>query len=128
MKTAIKVLTILSLIGSALSILGLSISLITFEATKEFVLNYIDQLAASDPNLSAVFTQELINLIFCISIVSIIVGLVWAIVAVINDSFILIKLNKNATKKQLLAHAILSLIFSNFVSGILLLIVKDEQL
>lgn len=128
MKTAIKVLTILSLIGSALSILGLSISLITFEATKEFVLNYIGQLVASDPNLSAVFTQELINLIFCISIVSIIVGLVWAIVAVINDSFILIKLNKNATKKQLLAHAILSLIFSNLVSGILLLIVKDEQL
>lgn len=128
MKTAIKVLTILSLIGSALSILSLSISLITFEATKEFVLNYIDQLVASDPNLSAVFTQELINLIFCISIVSIIVGLVWAIVAVINDSFILIKLNKNATKKQLLAHAILSLIFSNLVSGILLLIVKDEQL
>lgn len=128
MKTAIKVLTILSLIGSALSILGLSISLITFEATKEFVINYIDQLAASDPNLSAVFTQELINLIFCISIVSIIVGLIWAIVAVINDSFILIKLNKNATKKQLLAHAILSLIFSNLVSGILLLIAKDEQL
>ena len=128
MKTAIKVLTILSLIGSALSILGLSISLITFEATKEFVINYIDQLAASDPNLAAVFTQELINLILCISITSIIVGLIWAIVAVINDSFILIKLNKNATKKQLLAHAILSLIFSNFVSGILLLIVKDEQL
>lgn len=64
MKTAIKVLTILSLIGSAFSILGLSISLITFEATKEFVINYIDQLVASDPNLSAVFTQELINLIF----------------------------------------------------------------
>lgn len=128
MKTAIKVLTILSLIGSAFSILGLSISLITFEATKEFVINYIDQLVASDPNLSAVFTQELINLIFCISITSIIVGLVWAIVAVINDSFILIKLNKNATKKQLLAHAILSLIFSNLISGILLLIAKDEQL
>lgn len=129
MKTAIKVLSILSLIGAAIGVFATSILLIMTLISKDFMIDFIIETLKSDPNFDPTLINEtLIGTVFNIVIVFMVVAIVLAAVAIINDALILKKLSKGTTKKEMLVHAILAIIFSNLITGILLLVVKDSDL
>ena len=113
MKTASKVFLILAIIGLGF---GLVFSF--------FGWDLIVRVAMTSPGI----TIEEINLLNSVGglmkgimIASSIVPLVIAIVA-------LVKLNRARYKRELTVIAILSLIFVNLIVGILMLLIKDEDL
>lgn len=129
MKTAIKVLSILSLIGAAIGVFTTSILLIMTLISKDFMIDFIIETLKSDPNFDPTLINEtLIGTVFNIVIVFMVVAIVLATVAIVNDALILKKLSKGTNKKEMLVHAILAIIFSNLITGILLLVAKDSDL
>lgn len=129
MKTAIKVLSILSLIGAAIGVFTTSILLIMTLISKDFMIDFIIETLKSDPNFDPTLINEtLIRIVFNIVIVFMVVAIALAAVAIVNDALILKKLSKGTNKKEMLVHAILAIIFSNLITGILLLVVKDSDL
>ncbi|MGM9873551.1 MAG: hypothetical protein ACI31G_01340 [Bacilli bacterium] len=129
MKTAIKVLTIISIVALSFSLGYMLIALIVSSSMKEFIMDVINQTMANDPSTAGVeVTEDIFNMVYGIVVVAMIISAICCVVGIVNDALILKKLKNGTTKKAMTAHAVLSIIFSNLVVGILLLVSKDSDL